>query len=63
MIEALRQIQVATPFVLRVVDIDSDPLLEEKYGERVPVLLAGEREICHYHLNSMALNAYLAGFR
>lgn len=61
MIEALRQIQAATPFVFQVVDVDSDPLLEDKYGERVPVLLAGEREICHYHLDSTALNAYLRG--
>lgn len=64
MLETLRQAQgslgAATPFAFCVVDVDSDPVLENKYGELVPVLLAGEREICHYHLDHAALNAYLA---
>ncbi len=63
MIEAIRQIQAVVPFPLEVIDVDSNPQLEEKYGELVPVLLAGERQICHYHLDHAALNAYLAEFR
>ena len=59
MIDALRQIQAATPFELKVIDVDENPDLEEKYGELVPVLLAGDREICHYHLNHAALRDYL----
>jgi hypothetical protein len=59
MIEALRQIQAATPFEFEVIDVDNSRDLEEKYGELVPVLLAGDREICHYHLDHAALNAYL----
>lgn len=38
-------------FSLNVVDIDADSYLKLRYGERVPVLAAGELEICHYHLN------------
>jgi len=63
MVDALRQIQAAMPFTLQVIDVDSDPALEKKYGDLVPVLLTGEREICHYHLDRAAVNAYLADFR
>jgi hypothetical protein len=35
-----------------------------RYGERVPVLVAGNGgEICHYHLDRDALDAYLAKIR
>ena len=50
-------------FELRVVDVDSDPALEEKYGQWVPVLKAGDEEICHYFLDRTALDAYLAKIR
>lgn len=64
MIAALQKAQIfsggdATPFDFRVIDVDAHPALEEKYGELVPVLLAGEREICHYRLDPAALSAYL----
>ena len=36
-------------------DVDDDPRLAERYGELVPVLLAGDaesgRELCHYVLD------------
>jgi thiol-disulfide isomerase/thioredoxin len=34
-----------------VIDVDSDPALDDRYGERVPVVLAGETELCHYRLD------------
>jgi thioredoxin reductase (NADPH) len=43
-----------------VVDVDADPALEERFGERVPVLVAGESEICHFRLDRGALAAHLA---
>jgi len=46
-------------FSLNVVDIDTDNYLKLRYGERVPVLAAGEREICHYYLNEDLLLEYL----
>mgnify|MGYP003693888621 CR=1 FL=1 len=36
------------------------PQLEEKWGDKVPVLLDGEREICHYFLDIEAVDARLA---
>ena len=43
-----------------VVYIDANPELEEKYGTLVPVLKAGEREICHYFLDIKALQQYIS---
>lgn len=50
-------------FRLRVVDVDQDPALEQRYGELVPVLVGGDSEICHYHVDRPALDAYLAKIR
>jgi len=45
-------------FELELVDVDSDPRLEERFDEKVPVLMAGEMEICHYHLDVAALREH-----
>lgn len=46
-----------------LLDVDSDPLLEAAYGELVPVLLHGKRELCHYFLDEPKTREYLAGIR
>jgi glutaredoxin len=33
-------------FAYHVIDIDTDPELKHRYGGRIPVLLANDREIC-----------------
>jgi hypothetical protein len=64
MIAALQELQARLPFRLEVTDVDSDDNLRLRYGERVPVLVAGNGgEICHYHLDRDALDAYLAKIR
>jgi len=45
---------------LERVDVDRSPELEARYGELVPVLVEGEDEICHYHLDEAALAARLS---
>ncbi|WP_374335821.1 glutaredoxin family protein [Leeia sp.] len=47
-------------FLLQVVDIEDDDDTEARYGQLIPVLMAGEHELCHYHLNRARLDAYLA---
>jgi glutaredoxin len=42
-----------------VIDVDSDPALDDRYGERVPVVLAGETELCHYRLDAARVIAAL----
>ena len=56
-----KALQETLDFGFDVVDVDADPALEAKYGELVPVLtdLHGE-EICHYFLDTAALEARLA---
>ncbi len=60
MIAALRQLQGRYSFAIEVVDIDKRPELEEKWGDKVPVLLDGDRELCHYHLDAAVVDARLA---
>jgi hypothetical protein len=40
----LQRLQTRYPHNLEVVDITTDPLLQKKYGERIPVLQVGWRE-------------------
>jgi len=42
-------------------DVDADPALEARYGDRVPVLTdAAGVEVCHFRLDEPALRARLA---
>lgn len=45
---------------LNVVYIDNKSNLEQQYGILVPVLKAGEREICHHFLDVKALQQYIS---
>jgi glutaredoxin len=60
LIAALKQYQGRYDFEIEVVDVDGDPRLEEKWGDKVPVLLDGERELCHYFLDHDVEDARLA---
>ena len=60
LITALKRFQGRYDFDIEVVDVDADPRLEEKWGDKVPVLLDGELEICHYYLDHDAVDARLA---
>jgi thioredoxin reductase (NADPH) len=63
-LEALRDEQDAVHFDIEVLDVDADPMLEEKYDELVPVLVDAEgRELCHYFLDAPKVREYLAAFR
>lgn len=63
MIEALRGLRGALRFDIEVVDVDADPVLERLYGEKVPVLMHGDHELCHYRLDVAAVTAYLSKIR
>lgn len=43
---------------LEIVDVDEFPVLEEAWGELVPVLLHGDIELCHYFLDENAVRSY-----
>ncbi len=63
MIEALRGLQGLARFEIAVVDVDADPELERRHGDKVPVLMHGEYELCHYRLEAPVVTAYLAKIR
>lgn len=59
MIAALHLMQADLGFELEIVDVDSAPELERRYGEKVPVLTRGGEEICHYRLDTAVFAEYL----
>ena len=63
MISDLNKLQVKYRFCFELVDVDSKENLVKRYGEFVPVLMGEDEEICHFHLDSKALDAYFAKIR
>jgi len=63
MIEALRRLQGLDRFEIAVVDVDADPELERRHGEKVPVLMHGEHELSYYRLETAKVTAYLSKIR
>lgn len=53
--QALRDCEAEFEFETRRVPIDNNAELEQAYGTRVPVLVCGGDEICHYFLDMQAL--------
>ena len=43
---------------VEVIDIDAHPVLEARWGDKVPVLLDGEHELCHYRLDAAAVTRW-----
>lgn len=52
MAEALRSLGVQ----FDEIDVDSDPALDERYGENVPVLLKDGVEVCRHRLSAEAID-------
>jgi len=42
-----------------VLVVDGDPELEQRYGTRVPVLVAGNRELCQFRMDTAAVLSFL----
>lgn len=61
--DALLPVISGFPVELREVDVDSDPELVARFDELVPVLMAGDEELCHYFLNEARVRAYLNEIR
>ena len=63
MLAALTPICSEFGFAVDVIDIDRDPELEQRFDTLVPVLMHAGTELCHYHLDTGKIRAYLANFR
>lgn len=62
MVAALQSLQqvLVDQYALDVIDIDLHPALEATWGDKVPVLLDGDVEICHYFLDADRLRQRLS---
>jgi hypothetical protein len=56
----LLALETRRPISVALVNIDTDADLVLRYGHKVPVLVAGNQEICHYFLDEPQLDAYLS---
>ncbi|MBA2537954.1 MAG: glutaredoxin family protein [Actinobacteria bacterium] len=55
----LEQVQAEVPFELEEIDITSDPDLEARYRERIPVVVVGGEEAFTYFVHPDALRRRL----
>ena len=58
MVQALERLRPELGFECSQVDIDRNPDLRHQYDTRVPVLVAGDTEICYYFLEEQRLRAW-----
>jgi thioredoxin reductase (NADPH) len=58
MLQALARLQPLLGLHYTVLDVDDDPELVKRYGDRVPVLLAGDTELCCHFLDEQRLREY-----
>jgi hypothetical protein len=57
---ALDHWAVRFSFSIEEIDISGKPELESRYGWDIPVLLAGETELCRHFLDEAALRGWLS---
>ncbi len=65
MLVALRALEIMSPMLITVVDVDADETLVAQYDELVPVLFASRdghlgQQLCHYFLDEAAVWAFIA---
>lgn len=53
--DALKKWQSRFNFKVETIDIDQNSSLTAKFAARIPLLAAGDVEICEYHLDEDAL--------
>jgi hypothetical protein len=56
---AVEPLAAASGARVEVIDVDSDPTLQARYDELVPVLVCDGVELCHYHLDETRVRVAL----
>ena len=59
MVSTLSEWRTELGFEFERVDVDSSPELVARYGAKVPVLVQGSFEVCHFFLDLAALRRAL----
>lgn len=60
MIAGLHALQARFHFDVEIVNVDRDAALGDRYGQDVPVLVVGGRELCRHRLEVALVTDYLA---
>lgn len=60
MVSTLSEWKTEFGFEIERVDVDDSPDLAARYGSKVPVLVHGSSELCHYFLDLDALRRSLS---
>jgi thiol-disulfide isomerase/thioredoxin len=63
MAAALAPLAIEWGVDVRYIDVDTDPAIEARYGENVPVLTHGDTMLCQHFLDPERVRAYLAKIR
>lgn len=58
LLDALAPLAAELGWTVRVLDVDADPELEERWNELVPVVLGDDEVLCHYYLDEAAIRAF-----
>ena len=58
MVYALKEWQSRFDFKKNIIDIDQDSSLTSRFAARIPLLAAGDVEICEYHIDEKALSIF-----
>jgi thioredoxin reductase (NADPH) len=61
--DALAPLQAELGFEVTYVDVDAESELEARFGELVPVLVAGDKQLCHYFLDQAAVRDHFLKIR
>jgi len=59
-LQALQRADTGLSFEYFTVDVDADPRIRQQYAALVPVVVLGDRQICHYFLDQAGLLQALA---
>jgi hypothetical protein len=59
--DALAPLAARFGWTIEELDIDADAALEKRWSDSIPVLLAGDRELCRCRIDEAAVTAFLLG--
>ena len=59
MSEDLAPLLASCDATVELLDVDADPVLEARWGDKVPVLLGGGQELCRHRLDAAAVLRWL----
>ena len=53
--EVVERVRLRFPFLLRVINIETDPEIEKRYGEKIPVVFINGNKAFKYHVDEAEL--------